>query len=86
MTKLQGIDKSKKKPDIVGITHFFVIFFLNKENCQNSCLWGNLGNSGEDRGGDNVLNSNHLGTGQGKMAIPRVPRGIPTPNLLKKGN
>ena len=60
------------KPDIVGITHFFV---KNQENCQNSCFSGELG--------DGVLNSNHRGTGRGKTAgdlgerVPRVPRGIP---------
>ena len=42
---------------------------------------GNSGNSGGDR--DEVLNTNHRGTGLGKMArdlgkrVPRVPRGIP---------
>ena len=29
---------------------------------------GNSGNSGGDRGGDGVLNSNQQGTGQGKTA------------------
>ena len=35
----------------------------------------------------NLLNSNHLGTGRGKLAgdlgerVPRVPRGIPTQNI-----
>ena len=44
---------------------------------------GNSGNSGGDRGGDGVLNSNQQGTGRGKTAgdlgerVPRVPRGIP---------
>ena len=44
---------------------------------------GNSGNSGGDGGGDRALNSNHRGTGRGKMAgdlgerVPRVPRGIP---------
>ena len=44
---------------------------------------GNSGNSGGDGGGDGVLNSNHRGTGWGKVGgylgerVPRVPRGIP---------
>ena len=44
---------------------------------------GNLGNSGGVRGEDEVLNSNHRGTGQGKTAgnlrerVPWVLRGIP---------
>ena len=44
---------------------------------------GNSGNSGGDGGRDEVLNYNHRGTGQGKMAgdlgqrVPWVPRGIP---------
>ena len=31
-------------------------------------FWGISGNSGGDGGGDGVLNSNHRGTGRGKMA------------------
>ena len=42
MTKLQGIDKiSIKKPDILGITHFFVK--KNSKNGQNSYFSGELG-------------------------------------------
>ena len=47
---------------------------------------GNSGNSGMDKGGDGVLNSNHRGMGRGKTAedlrerVPWVPRGIPTCN------
>ena len=50
---------------------------------------GNLGNSGGDRGGDGVLNSNHRGTGRGKTAgdlsewVPWVPLGIPSTNVPK---
>ena len=47
--------------------------------------WGNLGNSGGDGGRDGVLNSNHRGTGRGKMAGDlgeRVPRGIPKPTFF----
>ena len=47
-------------------------------------FWGNSGNSD----GDGVLNSNHRGTGRGKMdgdlgeRVPRVPIGIPYYSLL----
>ena len=49
-------------------------------------FWGNSGNSDGDGGGDGVLNSNHQGTGRGKMdgdlgeRVPRVPIGIPNWN------
>ena len=45
---------------------------------------GNSGNSAGDGGGEGVLNSNHRGMGQGKMArdlrerVSWVPRGIPS--------
>ena len=45
---------------------------------------GNSGNSGGDGVWDGLLNSNHRGTGRGKMAgdlgewVPWVPLGIPT--------
>jgi hypothetical protein len=66
----------------VGITHLFVKEFKEiKKIVKIVASRGNSGNSGRD--GDGVLNSNHRGTGQGKMAgvleerVPRVPRGIP---------
>ena len=52
---------------------------------------GNLENSGGDRGGDGVLNSNQQGTGQGKTAgdlgerVPWVPFGIPSHKTLSGG-
>ena len=53
-------------------------------------LRGNLGNSGRDEGGDWVINSNHRGTGQGKMArdlkerVPWVTCGIPKGAIKQK--
>ena len=68
----------------MGISHFFVKKFKKmKKIVKIVAFRGISGNSGGYGGGDGVLNSNHLGTGRGKMAgdlgerVPRVPRGIP---------
>ena len=64
----------------MGITHFFVTKFKKmKKIVKIVAFRGNSGNSG----GDGLLNSNHWGTGRGKMAgdlgerVPWVPLGIP---------
>ena len=64
----------------MGISHFFVKKFKKmKKIVKIVAFRGISGNSG----GDGVLNSNHRGTGRGKMAgdlgerVPRVPLGIP---------
>ena len=48
---------------------FFFLFFQNsKKIVKIVAIRGISGNSGGDGGGDGVLNSNHRGTGRGKMA------------------
>ena len=68
----------------MGITHFFVKMFKEiKKIVEIVAFRGNSGNSGRDRVGDVVLNSNQRGTGRGKTAgdlgerVPLVPLGIP---------
>ena len=66
----------------MGISHFFVKKFKKmKKIVKIVAFRGISGNSGGDRAGDGVLNSNHQGTGWGKMVgdlgEPRVPLGIP---------
>ena len=74
----------------MGISHFFVKKFKKmKKIVKIVAFRGISGNSGGEGGGDGVLNSNHRGTGRGKMAgdlgerVPRVPLGIPRYNKLK---
>ena len=69
--------------------HFFVKKFKEMKRIVKIVAFrGNSGNSGRDRGGDGVLNSNHRGTGRGKTAgdlrerVPRVPLGIPSHYLI----
>jgi hypothetical protein len=53
----------------VGITHLFVKNFKKFQKIVKIVAFrGNSGNRGGDVGKDGVLNSNHRGTGQGKMA------------------
>ena len=67
----------------MGISHFFVKTFKKmKKIVKIVAFRGNSGNSG----GDGMLNSNHRGTGWGKMVgdlgEPRVPLGIPTYDIF----
>ena len=51
----------------MGITHLFVKKFKKfKKIVKIVTSPGNSGNNDRDRGGDGLLNSNHLGTGWGK--------------------
>ena len=75
MTKL--VSKSTRYSG--GYIFFKKKFKKMKKIVKIVAFWGNSGNSG----GDGVLNSNHRGTGRGKMAedlgerVPQVPLGIP---------
>ena len=71
----------------MGSTHFFLKKIQNskmKKIVKIVAFRGNSGNSGGGGGGG--LNSNHRGTGWGKMVgdlgEPRVPLGIPTYDIF----
>ena len=74
-----GIGETKTYSPGFGLGEFQGVFCFRYE-----AFRGNSGISVGDGVGDGVLNSNHRGTGQGKMSwdlreqVSRVPHGIPT--------